>query len=116
MCLAGISPKALALGARTKTTILGSGAVALTLFSGSAAQTQCTPVGLNTPGPVVTQAAGMAVANVSASLSCQLRRPRIAIRGRASSAPKARSNEPVVRGTADAPARRLERDRLRGFR
>jgi opacity protein-like surface antigen len=69
--LAGVSPKALALGARAKTTILGGGAVALTLFSGSAAQAQCTPVGLNTTplGPVVTQAAGMAVANVSASVA-----------------------------------------------
>jgi opacity protein-like surface antigen len=53
-----------------KTTILGAGALALTLFSGSAAQAQCTPVGLNTTplGPVVSQAAGMAVANVSASV------------------------------------------------
>ena len=68
--LAGISPKALALGARTNTAILGGGALVLTLLSGSAAQAQCTPVGLNTTplGPVVTQAAGMAVANVSASV------------------------------------------------
>jgi hypothetical protein len=34
---------------------------------------------------------------------------RIAIRGRAPSAPKARSNEPVVRGMSDTPARGLER-------
>jgi hypothetical protein len=69
--LAGISPKALALGARTKTTIPGGGAVALTLFSDAAAQAQRTPVGLSTTplGPVVTQAAGMAVANVSASVA-----------------------------------------------
>jgi opacity protein-like surface antigen len=69
--LAGVSPKALVLGARTNTAILGAGAVALTLFSGSGAQAQCTPVGLNTTplGPVVTQAAGMAVANVSASVA-----------------------------------------------
>jgi hypothetical protein len=33
------------------------------------------------------------------------------IRGRASSASKARSNEPMVRGIPDAPARRLERAR-----
>ena len=68
--LAGNSPKTLALGVGTKTLILGAGALALTLFSGSAAQAQCTPVGLNTTplGPVVTQAAGMAVANVSASV------------------------------------------------
>jgi opacity protein-like surface antigen len=69
--LAGISLKALALGARTNTAILGGGALVLTLLSGSAAQAQCTPVGLNTTplGPVVTQAAGMAVANVSASVA-----------------------------------------------
>jgi opacity protein-like surface antigen len=68
--LAGNSPKTLAIGVRTKTAILGAGVLALTLFSGSAAQAQCTPVGLNTTplGPVVTQAAGMAVANVSASV------------------------------------------------
>jgi opacity protein-like surface antigen len=68
--LAGISPKVLALGVRTWTAILGAGALAVTLFSGSAAQAQCTPVGLNTTplGPVVTQAASMAVANVSASV------------------------------------------------
>jgi hypothetical protein len=40
---------------------------------------------------------------------------RIAIRRRASSAPKARSNEPVVRGMSEAPARRLRRDRLRAL-
>lgn len=68
--LAGISPKALALGGRTKTAILGGSVLALMLLSDSAAQAQCTPVGLNTTplGPVVTQAAGMAVANVSASV------------------------------------------------
>jgi opacity protein-like surface antigen len=68
--LAGISPKVLALGVRTSTAILGAGALAVTLFSGSAAQAQCTPVGLNTTplGPVVTQAASMAVANVAASV------------------------------------------------
>jgi opacity protein-like surface antigen len=68
--LAGISPKVLALGVRTWTAILGAGALAVTLFSGSAAQAQCTPVGLNTTplGPVVTQAASMAVANVAASV------------------------------------------------
>jgi opacity protein-like surface antigen len=68
--LAGNSPKALALGVRTKTAVLGAGALFLTLLSASAAQAQCTPVGLNTTplGPVVSQAAGMAVANVSASV------------------------------------------------
>ena len=68
--LVGIDPKALWLGARTKPAILVGGALALTLFSGAGAQAQCTPVGLNTTplGPVVTQAAGMAVANVSASV------------------------------------------------
>ena len=66
----GISPNALAFDVRTKSAILAAGALALTLFSGSTAQAQCTPVGLNaTPlGPVVTQAAGMAVTNVSASV------------------------------------------------
>jgi opacity protein-like surface antigen len=68
--VAGISPKALASGVPTKSAILGAGAFAFTLFSGSAALAQCTAVGLNTTplGPVVTQAAGMAVANVSASV------------------------------------------------
>jgi opacity protein-like surface antigen len=68
--VAGVSPKTLSSGAWTKGAMVGAGAVALTLFSGLAAQAQCTAVGLNTTplGPVVTQAAGMAVANVSASV------------------------------------------------
>jgi opacity protein-like surface antigen len=69
--LAVINPKALTSSTRTKSTILGAGgALAIMLFSGSPAQAQCTPVGLNTTplGPVVAQAAGMAVANVSASV------------------------------------------------
>jgi opacity protein-like surface antigen len=68
--VAGITLKALAVGVRTKSTIPGAGALVLMLFYGSAAQAQCTAVGLNTTsmGPVVTQAAGMAVANVSASV------------------------------------------------
>src|SRR5215471_19369495 len=51
--------------------MLGAGTVALMLLSASAAQAQCTSVGLNilsTTAPVVAQAAGMAVANVSASV------------------------------------------------
>jgi len=51
--------------------MLGAGTVVLMLLSASAAQAQCTSVGLNilsTTAPVVAQAAGMAVANVSASV------------------------------------------------
>src|ERR1700720_754334 len=66
----GIRPKALARSVKTKSPILGAGSLVL-LFSASAAQAQCTSVGLNglnTTAPVVAQAAGMAVANVSASV------------------------------------------------
>jgi hypothetical protein len=68
--LAGINLKALTSSTRTNKPILGAGALAIMLFSGSSAQAQCTPVGLNTTplGSVVTQAAGMAVSNVSASV------------------------------------------------
>jgi opacity protein-like surface antigen len=67
---ASLTPKRLAFGARTKSLFLGIGAFVPMLFSGQAAQAQCTPAGLNTTplGPVVTQAAGMAIANVSASV------------------------------------------------
>jgi len=67
----GIRPKALARSVKTKSPILGAGSLVLMLFSASAAQAQCTSAGLNglsTTAPVVAQAAGMAVANVSASV------------------------------------------------
>jgi len=67
-----IKPKALACGVRTKGPILGAGALALTLFSGSAAQAQCTVSGLTdlskVAGGVVANAGVMAVTNVSASV------------------------------------------------
>ena len=66
--LAGIRPKVLVCSARTKSPILGAGALVLMLFSASAAQAQCTSVGLNSPPPLVTQAAVAAVAGVSASV------------------------------------------------
>jgi len=65
--IAGIRPKALACGVRTTSPVLGAGAFLLMLFSVSAAQAQCTS-GVNTGSAVVNQAAGMAVANVSASV------------------------------------------------
>ena len=51
--------------------MLGAGALLILLFSESAAQADCTVAGLNglsATAPVVAQAAGMAVANVSASV------------------------------------------------
>jgi opacity protein-like surface antigen len=68
---AGICPTLLANPAKIKSSVLGAGAFVVILFSGSAAQAQCTSVGLNglnATAPVVAQAAGMAVANVSASV------------------------------------------------
>jgi opacity protein-like surface antigen len=68
---AGICPTILANAAKMRSSVLGAGALVLVLFSGSAAQAQCTAVGLNglnAAAPVVAQAAGMAVANVSASV------------------------------------------------
>jgi opacity protein-like surface antigen len=56
---------------RMRTSIAGVGALALLLLSGATAQAQCTVnglTGLNAQAPVVAQAAGMAVANVSASV------------------------------------------------
>ena len=51
---------------KTTSAVLGAGALVLTLFSASAAQAQCTPVGFN-PGPdFPTQAAATAIAGVSA--------------------------------------------------
>jgi opacity protein-like surface antigen len=67
----GICPPKLANTLKTASGTLGAGAFVLALFSGSAAQAQCTSVGLNglnAQAPVVAQAAGMAVANVSASV------------------------------------------------
>jgi opacity protein-like surface antigen len=61
-------------GARAKNLFVGAGCIALMLFSGSVAQAQCTPNGVNitsVPPPVngvVANAAVMAVANVSASV------------------------------------------------
>jgi opacity protein-like surface antigen len=55
----------------TRKSVLGAGAFLILLFSESAAQADCAVAGLNglsTTAPVVAQAAGMAVANVSASV------------------------------------------------
>ena len=51
---------------KTKSPILGAGTFVLVLFSASAAQAQCTSVGLTTPPAPVAQAAVAAVAGVSA--------------------------------------------------
>jgi opacity protein-like surface antigen len=67
--LAGIGPKVLACGLKTKSSILGAdAAVLMLLFWGSAAQAQCTAAGVTTTPPLVTQAAVAAVAGVSASV------------------------------------------------
>ena len=68
---AGICRTVLANTTGAKSSVLGASAFVVLLFSGSAAQAQCTSVGLNgldATAPVVAQAAGMAVANVSASV------------------------------------------------
>jgi opacity protein-like surface antigen len=68
---AGICLSVLGNTARTKNSVLAAGAFVVLLFPGSAARGQCSSVGLsglNTTAPVVAQAAGMAVANVSASV------------------------------------------------
>ncbi len=68
---AGICPTKLANPIKIRSSVLGAGAFVLVLFSGSAAQAQCTSVGLNglnAAAPIVAQATGMAVANVSASV------------------------------------------------
>jgi opacity protein-like surface antigen len=70
-CVAGIRPNASARIVKMKDPILGTCTVALLLFSGSAAHAQCTTAGLeglSSKAPVVAQAAGMAVTNVSASV------------------------------------------------
>jgi opacity protein-like surface antigen len=67
----GIFPTALAKTAKMKGAVLGAGAFVMMLLSGSSAQAQCTTFGLNglnASAPVVAQAAGMAVANVAASV------------------------------------------------
>src|SRR5712671_7839024 len=70
--VACVRPKVLACGAKTKAPILGAGALALTLFSASAAQAQCTAVGLTDLIQIadgrVAKAGIMAVTNVSASV------------------------------------------------
>lgn len=68
ICLAFIRPRPTVFGLAKGS--IWAGAVLLMPFGGSAAQAQCTAVALNATalGPVVTQAAGMAVANVSASV------------------------------------------------
>lgn len=64
--LSGTRPKVSACGVNMKCAVLGAGALMVALFSASAAQAQCTPVGLN-PGPgFPAQAAVTAVAGVSA--------------------------------------------------
>src|SRR5215471_1553376 len=71
--VAATKPKALARGVKTNGSILGASALVLTLLSASGAKAQCTN-GLNITGAnpavagVVTDAASMAVANVSASV------------------------------------------------
>jgi opacity protein-like surface antigen len=67
-----IKPRALACGVKTNGPILGAGALALMLFSGSAAQAQCVGTGdlAPPPGPPSTQSVvAMAVAGVSASVN-----------------------------------------------
>src|SRR5215467_5247814 len=67
-----IKPRALACGVKTNGPILGAGALALMLFSGSAAQAQCVGTGdlAAPPGPPSTQSVvAMAVAGVSASVN-----------------------------------------------
>jgi opacity protein-like surface antigen len=66
--VACINPKVLACGVRTKGPILGAGALALTLFSASAAQAQCTVSGALDKSPLGPTVA-MAVAGVSASVN-----------------------------------------------
>ena len=67
----GVYPTALTNAAKMKGAVLGAGAFVVMLLSGSAAEAQCTVSGLNglnATAPVVAQAAGMAVANVAASV------------------------------------------------
>jgi hypothetical protein len=70
--VACIKPKVLACGVMTRGPILGAGALVLALFSASAAQAQCTVVGLTDLSKVaagaVANAGVMAVTNVSASV------------------------------------------------
>src|SRR5215468_5825236 len=70
-----VKPKVRACSLKMMGPFLGAGALAITLFSAAAAQAQCTStVTIKSPGvstavgQVVADAAGMAVANVSASV------------------------------------------------
>src|SRR5882757_11355680 len=66
---AGICPTMFVSITKIRSSVIA--ASVLVLFSGSVAQAQCTSTGLNglnATAPVVAQAAGMAVANVSASV------------------------------------------------
>jgi opacity protein-like surface antigen len=67
-CVLGLEPKASARGVRAKRAILGAGAVALMVFSASAAQAQCVGTGA-LAGGALPSAAAMAVAGVSASVN-----------------------------------------------
>src|SRR5260370_27819383 len=67
--VACIKPKVLACGAKTKGPILGAGALALALFSASAAQAQCVGTGALAPNGGFDQTVAMAVAGVSASVN-----------------------------------------------
>src|SRR5260370_311951 len=71
--VACIKPKVQACGVKTKGPILGAGALALTLFSASAAQAQCVGTGDLAPPPPGQKSAAstvaMAVAGVSASVN-----------------------------------------------
>jgi opacity protein-like surface antigen len=68
---AGVALNGSTCNVKMKTPILGATVLVLTLLPASVAKAQCTTVGLDglsKAAPVVAQAAGMAVANVSASV------------------------------------------------
>jgi outer membrane autotransporter protein len=70
-CIADLQLKALACSIKKKCLFLSAGAAVLVLVSASAAQAQCTTVGLQgltNSAPVVAKAAAMAITNVSASV------------------------------------------------
>src|SRR5258708_18708675 len=67
--VACIKPKVLARGVRTKGPILGAGALALTLFSASAAQAQCVGGGALASPNGLDKTVAMAVAGVSSSVN-----------------------------------------------
>jgi opacity protein-like surface antigen len=64
-----IKPRALACGVKTKGPILGAGALALTLFSGAAAQAQCVGGGALASPNGLDKTVAMAVAGVSSSVN-----------------------------------------------